>query len=79
MATTYQVDQVVDAKGQVCPMPVLMLAKAFRTLPSGRILCISATDPGSVPDISAWAAKTGATLLESVVADGVYTFYLKKA
>jgi tRNA 2-thiouridine synthesizing protein A len=79
MATTYQVDQVVDAKGQVCPMPVLMLAKAYRVLPSGKILCLSATDPGSVPDISAWAAKTGATLLESVVADGVYTFYLKKA
>ena len=79
MEATYQADTAVDAKGQACPMPVLMLAKAFKNLGPGQILRISATDPGSVPDISAWAAKTGATLLESVVADGVYTFYLKKA
>jgi tRNA 2-thiouridine synthesizing protein A len=78
MATTYQVDTIVDAKGQMCPMPVLMLAKAFKNLAPGQILAISATDPGSQADIPAWAEKTGNTLLEKVVEDGVFTYYVQK-
>lgn len=79
MATTYQADTVVDAKGQTCPMPVLMLAKAFKSLGSGQILCISATDPGSKADVTAWAEKTGNILLDVVEEGGVFTFYLKKS
>ena len=79
MAMTYQVDRFVDARGQSCPMPVLMLAKAFRELGSGQVLSISATDPGSKADVAAWADKTGNTLLDMVEENGVFTFYLKKA
>lgn len=79
MAMTYQVDKFVDAKGQSCPMPVLMLAKGFRELSSGQVLSISATDPGSKADVAAWADKTGNTLLDMVEENGVFTFYLKKA
>jgi tRNA 2-thiouridine synthesizing protein A len=57
----------------------LMLAKGFRELAPGQILCISATDPGAKPDITAWADKTGNTLLEMAEENGVLTFYLKKA
>lgn len=79
MATTYQVATYVDAKGQSCPVPILMIAKAFKTLTSGQILSISATDPGSKADVAAWANKTGNTLLEMVEEGGVFTFYLQKA
>ena len=79
MAITYQIDIDVDAKGQSCPMPVLMLAKAFKTLGSGQILRISATDPGSKADMAAWAEKTGNTLLDTIEENGVFTFYLQKS
>ncbi|HEX6544103.1 MAG TPA: sulfurtransferase TusA family protein [Ktedonobacterales bacterium] len=79
MGTTYQVDKSIDARGQMCPMPVLALAKAFRELASGQIAVISATDPGSKADIPAWAEKTGNTLLEMSEENGVFTYYLKKA
>lgn len=79
MEATYQADTAVDAKGQACPMPVLMLAKAFKNLGPGQILRISATDPGSKADIAAWAEKTGNTLLDMVEDSGVFTFYLKKS
>ncbi len=80
MSTTqYWVDKYVDARRQTCPMPVLMLAKAFKDLAPGQILSISATDPGSKADVAAWAEKTGNTLLEMVEEAGVFTFYLKKA
>jgi len=78
MATTYQVDKTVDAKGQVCPMPIVILAKAFRDLSAGQILAITATDPGAKKDVAAWAEKTGNSLLEMIEANGVLTFYLKK-
>jgi tRNA 2-thiouridine synthesizing protein A len=79
MATTYQVDKTVDAKGQVCPMPIVMLAKAFKDLSAGQVLAITATDPGGKKDVAAWAEKTGNILLEMFEDHGVLTFYLKKA
>jgi len=79
MDMTYQVDKVVDAKGQVCPMPIVSLAKGFKDLAAGQILALIATDPGAKKDVTAWAEKTGAVLLETVEEGGVMTFYLKKA
>jgi tRNA 2-thiouridine synthesizing protein A len=79
MATTYQLSQIVDAKGQTCPMPVVMLAKAIRNLPSGQILVVYATDPGAKKDIPAWANKTGNTLLETQEEQGVLSFFIQKA
>jgi tRNA 2-thiouridine synthesizing protein A len=79
MATTYQADKVVDAKGQVCPMPIVNLAKGFKALSAGQILVLLATDPGAKKDVAAWAEKTGNTLLDMVEEGGVMAFYLKKA
>jgi tRNA 2-thiouridine synthesizing protein A len=79
MATTYQIDKIVDAKGQTCPMPVVMLAKAIKDVQPGQILAVYATDPGAKKDIPAWANKTGNTLLETVEEPGVLAFYIKKA
>jgi tRNA 2-thiouridine synthesizing protein A len=79
MAMTYQVDKVVDAKGQVCPMPIVMLAKGFKDVAAGHILALMATDPGAKKDVAAWAEKTGNLLLEMVDEGGLMTFYLKKA
>ena len=79
MATTYQIDKTVDAKGQVCPMPIVNLAKGFKDLAPGQILALIATDPGAKKDVAAWAEKTGNTLLDMVEEGSVMTFYLKKA
>jgi len=79
MASTKAVDRYVDAKGLMCPMPVLTLAKAMKELQPGQVLALSATDLGAKRDIPAWAEKTGNTLLETIEEDGVLTFYLKKS
>ncbi|MGO8949622.1 MAG: sulfurtransferase TusA family protein [Ktedonobacterales bacterium] len=79
MATTIPVDKVVDAKGQVCPMPIVTLAKAFKDLAPGQVMALLATDPGAKKDVAAWAEKTGNQLLEMVETNSVMTFYLKKA
>lgn len=79
MAPVMHVDRAVDARGQMCPMPVLTLARVMKELQPGQVLAISATDLGAKRDIPAWAEKTGNSLLGETEEKGVLTFYLKKA
>jgi tRNA 2-thiouridine synthesizing protein A len=71
-------DSVLDARGQLCPMPVLNAAKAMRGKPPGHVLKLLATDRGSLADVPAWAADTGNELLWQSQEDGVYTYLLRK-
>ncbi|KOS54944.1 sulfurtransferase TusA family protein [Rhodococcus rhodochrous] len=74
----YQIDVVVDAKGQKCPMPVLLASRAIRKLGSGQILLVEATDGGSKRDIPSWANDTGNELLENNSEDGVHRYLIRK-
>lgn len=68
----------VDAKGQTCPMPVLMTAKAAKELAPGDTMLIEATDSGARSDIPAWVEQTGNELIESSEDDGVMRFLVRK-
>ncbi len=71
------VDVELDCKGMFCPMPIVKLKKATKTMESGQVLRIVATDPGSERDVPAWAKKTGAEILESSQDGGEYVFVIK--
>ena len=71
------VDVEVDAKGMYCPMPIVKLKKATKTMEKGQVLRLIATDPGAKRDVPAWANKTGAEILESNENDGEFTFLIK--
>ena len=68
----------VDSKGQSCPMPVLMAAKAAKGLNTGDLLLIEATDRGAKSDIPAWAHQTGNELVESSEDGDVLRFIIRK-
>jgi tRNA 2-thiouridine synthesizing protein A len=68
----------VDARGRPCPMPVVMLARALRGLPSGSRLKVLATDPAVVPDLQAWSSATGHLLLTVATSGGVWTVVVQK-
>ncbi|MFQ5466538.1 MAG: sulfurtransferase TusA family protein [Kiloniellaceae bacterium] len=70
---------ILDAKGLRCPLPVLRARKAMKPLAAGDILEVHATDPSSVQDFHAFCETTGAALLKSGEADGVYIFQIRKA
>ncbi|MGH2408182.1 MAG: sulfurtransferase TusA family protein [Candidatus Limnocylindrales bacterium] len=76
--TLARVDQIVDARGLACPMPIVKTAQAFKTLAGGQIVEVLATDAGSVRDFQAWSRATGNTLLEMTEAAGIYRFLLQK-
>ncbi|CAK0754035.1 Sulfur carrier protein TusA [Gammaproteobacteria bacterium] len=72
-------DQVLDASGLNCPLPILRAKKALAAMESGKVLRIIATDPGSVKDFDSFAKQTGNQLLESGEEDGKFVFLIKKA
>ncbi len=71
-------DQELDASGLNCPLPILRAKKTLNAMESGKVLKITATDPGSVKDFESFAKQTGNELLESSEEGGKYYFWLKK-
>ena len=47
------IDRVLDAKGLNCPLPILKAKKALNQVPTGGVLQVLSTDPGSVGGIAA--------------------------
>jgi tRNA 2-thiouridine synthesizing protein A len=72
-------DQVLDAKGLNCPLPILKAKKALKSLADGNTLEVISTDPGSVADFAAFCRTTGNELVEQNEADGIYTYLIRKA
>jgi tRNA 2-thiouridine synthesizing protein A len=70
-------NQVLDAKGLNCPLPILKAKKALKDVPAGETLEVLATDPGSVADFQAFCRATGNELLESTQEGDVYRFVIK--
>jgi tRNA 2-thiouridine synthesizing protein A len=75
---TLQILQQVDARGLSCPMPIVKTAQAIKTIASGALVEVLATDPGSVKDFAAWSRTTGNELIEQSVDGGVFRFVLRR-
>jgi len=69
---------VLDAKGLVCPLPVLRARKAMKSLAQGDILEIHATDPASRLDVPHFCDATGNDLLETRKEGEVLIFRIRK-
>ena len=78
MAEALTVDKVLDAKGLLCPMPVIKTRKAIKEIEIGQVLEVLATDKGAVKDFQAWSRQTGNDLLDSHESGGVYTFHIRR-
>lgn len=68
----------LDAKGLMCPEPVMMLHKKVKELASGQILKVLATDPSTKRDIAKFCAFLSFELVHDQETEGVYEFYIKK-
>jgi len=73
-----QVDHELDARGLLCPMPIVKTAKAMKELAPGEVLKLMATDRGSVTDVPAWTDTTGNELLEWHEEGDVFVFLIRK-
>jgi len=52
-------DLQLDCRGMNCPMPIVELTRAARTLGPGKSIEVTATDLAFKPDVEAWARRMG--------------------
>lgn len=71
-------DLLLDAKGLMCPEPVMMLHKKVKDLDSGQVLKLEATDPSTKRDVLKFCSFLGFELVLTDEAEGVFLFWLKK-
>lgn len=53
----------LDARGLLCPLPVLKARKALKSLPDGAELTVLADDPAAVIDVPHFCNEAGHSLL----------------
>src|SRR5688500_19606209 len=56
---------IVDARGAMCPMPIVKLQKAVKGVAIGSLIELIATDPGSDPDVKAGGRETGYEIVDA--------------
>jgi tRNA 2-thiouridine synthesizing protein A len=72
--------EILDARGLLCPLPVLKVSKRLKTISTGDVLQIHADDPAALIDIPHYCIETGNLLLEAIEdSDGSTLYLIKKA
>jgi len=71
--TAYQ----LDARGLLCPMPVIRTQQRVASLAAGDVLEVVATDPGVLHDIPAWCRVHGHEVIETTRAQGEIAIRLR--
>ena len=66
-------DVTVDARGLACPMPIVKLTFAVKSLSVADTITVMADDPGFEPDVKAWVEAQGHELNSLTEVDGVFT------
>ena len=54
----------LDTRGLICPLPVIRTQDRIKTLATGTLLDVVASDPGAMHDIPAWCRVHGHEVVE---------------
>lgn len=79
MPQEIKADMKLNLEGLLCPIPVVKVSQAIKNLPVGGVLEATATDPGVLTDIPAWAKSTGNELMAMERQGKVIKFFVRKA
>jgi tRNA 2-thiouridine synthesizing protein A len=71
-------DRTLDARGLLCPMPIVKVGMEMKTLADGQVLKVLTTDRGAIVDFPAWAEDSGNQLLDWRDEGGLLVFFLRK-
>ena len=72
-------DKQIDARGQKCPMPLLMVKRGLRDMAPGAVLELLATDPGSTKDFQSLQRLAGHGVESQTLTDGSFRHRITKA
>jgi TusA-related sulfurtransferase len=68
----------LDVRGLFCPIPIVKLTQEVKKHPTGTVIEVLATDPGTLADIPAWAKSSGNEVLDSKKEENIFKFLIKK-
>jgi tRNA 2-thiouridine synthesizing protein A len=70
--------EVLDCRGQRCPLPVIALAARLSGRPVGAAVRVLADDPAAAVDIPAWCRLRGQGYEGAVDVDGVPGYTVRR-
>jgi tRNA 2-thiouridine synthesizing protein A len=70
--------KILDARGLLCPLPVLKVSKHLKNMSTGDVLQVHADDPAALIDIPHYCIETGNLLLEAIEDPDDSTLYFIK-
>lgn len=73
-----EVTETIDARGLLCPLPVLKLRKRLKTVGSGDMVALRADDPAAVIDVPHFCAEAGHELVSQEAADDHAVYVVRK-
>ncbi|HVG48478.1 MAG TPA: sulfurtransferase TusA family protein [Rubellimicrobium sp.] len=71
-------DREVDARGLICPLPVLRARKVLMGMRPGEVLRVLATDPMAAIDLPHFCAEAGHEHLGQSVDDGAQAHLIRR-
>jgi tRNA 2-thiouridine synthesizing protein A len=72
-------DDTLDAKGLLCPLPVLKARKRLKGMAPGSVLRLIATDPAAVVDVPHFCREAGHELLATEADEGGRVYLIRRA
>ncbi len=71
-------DQEVDARGLLCPLPVLRARKRLISMKEGEVLALLSDDPAAVIDVPHFCAEQGYALLGQAGRGDALVFFIRR-
>jgi tRNA 2-thiouridine synthesizing protein A len=72
--------ELLDCRGQRCPLPVIALARVVPTVAVGTVVRVLADDPAAGVDIPAWCRMRGHEFVGAIRdADGAQAYEVRRA
>jgi tRNA 2-thiouridine synthesizing protein A len=72
-------DADLDARGLLCPLPVLKARKRLQALQSGQVLRMIADDPAAIIDVPHFCAEAGHQLRDTQDTNTGQIYFIEKA
>ncbi|MFY0678633.1 MAG: sulfurtransferase TusA family protein [Neptuniibacter sp.] len=71
-------DDLLDASGLNCPLPLLKAKQALNKMQVGAVLKVIATDSGSIRDFKAYTEQSDHELLQSFTDQEPYVYLIRR-
>ncbi|MEO0820569.1 MAG: sulfurtransferase TusA family protein [Pseudomonadota bacterium] len=71
-------DAALDARGLLCPLPVLKTRKRLMALEAGAVLRVTADDPAALVDVPHFCAEQGHALLHQASEGAALLFWIQR-